>query len=233
MSHFFWLCEKYITDIQAATHERKFGLFVGRRTASRMRMLWDMWQHHQTRCLFSLMPSIVRFDPCQIPVGINLDTMSDWIPEADKEEFLSWCLDPPIKSIDGHRVQDQYCPEQNTNRDLLKHYHRFDIEIVIETYTRGDCFMPTEKTVRPLSAGKPVLIYGPKNFLSRLKDIGFQTYNDYWDESYDLLEGPERWNAMLGIINNLALADLSTSIDNIREHNRYRVRDIMDKHRPR
>lgn len=231
ISHFFWLCETYITDIPVSTHEYKFGMFIGRRTPSRMRMIWDVWQRHHDRCLFSMMHNETQFDPGRSPKGISLDLMIDWAPMPNIEEFLTWCWDPPIKSIDNHSVQDHYDPDQNINRDLLSHYHRFDIEIAVETYTRGDCFMPTEKTVRALSAGKPFLVFGPKNFLSRLREIGFKTYRDFWDESYDLLEGLERWQTLLTVIDRLSLEDISPETKVIAEHNRSLVQDLMLKYR--
>ena len=72
-----------------------------------------------------------------------------------------------------------------------------------ESYTRGITFFPTEKTVRPLMAAKPFLVYGPKNYLENLHKLGFKTYQSLWDESYDCYEGPARWNAMKLVINSI------------------------------
>jgi hypothetical protein len=87
--------------------------------------------------------------------------------------------------------------------DILPFYSKFDIELVSESYTRGNTFFPTEKTIRPIAAAKPVLIYGPKKFLQRLKCLGFETYHSVWDESYDQLEGPDRWLALQHVIDSM------------------------------
>ena len=52
-------------------------------------------------------------------------------------------------------------------------------------------------------AAKPVLVYGPQYFLARLRTMGFQTYNDLWDESYDLYQGSERWRMIQEVIKSI------------------------------
>ena len=52
----------------------------------------------------------------------------------------------------------------------------------------------TEKTVRPLRSGKPFFSYGPKHFLTRLKALGFKTWDLIWDEDYDNYSSVQRWN---------------------------------------
>ena len=46
-------------------------------------------------------------------------------------------------------------------------------------------------------------LYGPKNFLANLREQGFKTWSDIWDESYDEYEGIERWDRMKPIINQI------------------------------
>jgi hypothetical protein len=85
----------------------------------------------------------------------------------------------------------------------LNYYDRFAIELVCETYTIGNTFFPTEKTIRPIMAGKPVLVYGPQYFLARLRTMGFQTYSTLWDETYDLYSGAERWQRIQAVMKSL------------------------------
>ena len=54
-----------------------------------------------------------------------------------------------------------------------------------------------------MSQGKPLLIYGPRYFLRRLRDLGFQTWHQFWDESYDDLEGYPRWLAMRSVAQHI------------------------------
>jgi hypothetical protein len=166
-------------------------------------------------------------------VGVDLEHLQEWSLGTD---FEQWMQDPGVTSLDGHRVRDQYLPEHNTNLSLLQHYHRFDIEIVCEAYSRGPCFFPTEKTVRPLLFHKPIMVYGPRHFLRNLRLQGFRTWHSMWDESYDELEGLPRWWAMLEQIDTLAtledFSSLMTETRDIVEHNQRRAREIGWRHAP-
>jgi len=229
-SHFFWMAHRYWHhESKPATHEHRFGLFVGRRTLPRLRVLYDMITYHADQTLFSMMTA------SQLPaaVGVDLERVEEWSLGSDYEQ---WMQVPGIASLDGHQVRDQYLPECNTNLSLLAHYHRFDIEIVCEAYCRGPCFFPTEKTVRPLLFGKPIMIYGPRHFLQNLRVQGFRTWHDIWDESYDDLEGLPRWQAMHEQIDLLAShtdwSRLMAEIQDILVHNQQRAREIGQRHAP-
>ena len=229
-SHFFWMAHRYWHhEPRPNTHEHRFGLFLGRRTLPRLRVLYDMMTVHTAHTLFSMMPA------SQLPsaVGVDLERIEEWSLGSDYEQ---WMQVPGIASLDGHQVRDQYLPECNTNLSLLNHYHRFDIEIVCEAYCRGPCFFPTEKTVRPLLFHKPIMIYGPRHFLHNLRSQGFRTWNDQWDESYDDLEGLPRWQAMREQIDLLAahtdFSQLMAEISDILEHNQQRAREIGHRHAP-
>jgi hypothetical protein len=41
------------------------------------------------------------------------------------------------------------------------------------------------------------------NFLNNLQQLGFKTYHSCWDESYDQLEGQDRWQAVRLIIDDI------------------------------
>lgn len=229
-SHFFWMANRYWHhESKPNTHEHRFGLFVGRHTLPRLRMVHDMMTQHGGRCLLSMM----KASRLPTSMGVNLECLEEWTLGS---AFEHWMLNPGISSLDGYRVRDQYLPEFNTNLSLLDHYHRFDIEIVCETYCRGSCFFPTEKTVRPLLFHKPIIVYGPRHFLRNLRSQGFRTWNDQWDESYDDLEGLPRWQAMRKQIDLLAShtdwSRLMAEILDILVHNQQRAREIGHRHAP-
>lgn len=207
---------------QVNTDARLFGLFIGRRTVARDMILRQCLEKSD-KFLFSMMSS---------PIGIStydeLD-LKEWSPDEDISAFRCWRQSLKIPSLDGAKITDQYrrfVPEPRTNASILDFYDRFHVEIVPETYTRGDTFFPTEKTARPIMAGKPILVYGPKNFLARLKDLyGYQTYGDHWDESYDQLEGPARWQAMWNTMQDIFPESMTNEVRAIAQHNR----DILEK----
>lgn len=48
----------------------------------------------------------------------------------------------------------------------------------------------SEKTLRVIASGRPFILLAPAGTLRLLKDLGIETFSEYWDESYDLVEDP-------------------------------------------
>ena len=238
-SHFFKYSEMYWQEsVSFNTAEKMFGLFLGRNSIARNTILYevnDVWPQH---FLCSRMQSRAP-EPWLVtwPDGVvMLESSADWNTPEQLQKMISWYSQDPVPSIDGKTVRDQYhVVEQSAaecNRSLLQYYDRFNIELVCETYTYGDTFFPTEKTVRPIMAAKPFLVYGPRGYLRRLCELGFRTYADCWDESYDLLEGPERWRAMRSVIQDVidrAARDTLTQAWEIALRNRWHLRKIINR----
>jgi len=216
LSHFFGMCKEYWqhtepTLEQQLQYQRPFGIFIGRLTMSRAAILYNLMPagtgsiHSQV--FASLMNHVQPF-PWKLnnEHRHNLDTISNWFPLHKQVDMFNWFDSNPISSVDSKSVRDQFSNPMAwvcTNASLLQYYHNFAVEIVCETYTLGNTFFPTEKTMRPLMAAKPILVYGPRYFLARLRTLGFRTYNEIWDESYDLYQGPERWNLIRKSMNRL------------------------------
>lgn len=161
--------------------------------------------------------------------------MTQWFDDIDFVRM--WFDNCPISSIDNRTVQDQFVvPEISSGemaRSLLQHYHRFNVELVCETYALGKTFFPTEKTVRPMVGNRPFIVYGPINYLNNLQRQGFQTFDSLWDESYDCLEGPQRWHAIRQLIDQLISMpqaqwnQILRQSKQITKHNRTIVRQII------
>jgi len=78
-------------------------------------------------------------------------------------------------------------------------YHDAYINVVTEAFPDKeiDCFI-TEKIFKPMLQMQPFMIQGNKGTLAKLREYGFHTFSELWDESYDELETwQERTDAML------------------------------------
>lgn len=93
-----------------------------------------------------------------------------------------------------------YTIESPDHLTILNQYHRFFAELVIETYVMGTTFFPTEKTIRPIIAKTPFIAMAPKNHLANLRNMGFKTFSNWWDESYDGYAGLDRINEIKKVI---------------------------------
>jgi hypothetical protein len=107
--------------------------------------------------------------------------------------------------------------------DASTHYsalwNKFKIEVVVET----DEYMHnrlTDKVAKPLVSGKPFLLLCGQNSLKHLRDLGFVTFSDYIDESYDNCVLPaQRIKKIIESLQQL-----------YRSHNRDQIIDKMCQH---
>lgn len=226
ISHFFWLSDRYWPGATIPCAQgHLWGFFMGRPTVPRLLLLRDLAQGDQA--LLSMMQGGAVPDAAQ---GVLVDTEEFGL----QPDLTAWYHACSIASLDRACIRDQYRADKNTNLALLAHYDQFHIEVVAESYVYGDTFFPTEKTLRPLAAGKPIIVMGPRGFLRRLQDLGFRTWANLWDETYDDLEGPARLSAIQHVIQSVQqqCALVLRHVAQHAEHNRRTMAEIAEKHRP-
>ena len=106
-----------------------------------------------------------------------------------------------IEDQDGYTMGDTTTAYVD---QLSQFYINFLIEIVSETWVSGRVFSLTEKTIRPMLMKKPFIVMGSKDCLDYLHQMGFYTFNEFWDESYDGYHGVERYKRILSVIDFLS-----------------------------
>lgn len=65
-------------------------------------------------------------------------------------------------------------------------YNNSLVHIISETNFYTNIIHQTEKTIKPIANMQPFIMLGSPNSLKSIKDMGFKTFSDFWDESYDL-----------------------------------------------
>jgi hypothetical protein len=226
ISHFYWGSDRYWPPgVVPCVGTKLWGFFMGRPTLPRLLLLRALAQKDQAL--------LSRMVGGQVP-DLYQGLCPDLAEYGEQQDLMTWYHTCGITSLDGHSIRDQYRADKNTNASLLNYYDQFQIEIVAESYCLGNTFFPTEKTVRPLSAGKPMLVMGPRHFLRRLRDQGFRTWGDLWDETYDELEGLARLSAILDIVTAIEaqLRIILPSLGSNADHNRDVLQQLVRRHRP-
>lgn len=114
--------------------------------------------------------------------------------------------------------------ENDLYSETVKFYDESLIHVTTETNFKEEIIHITEKTMKPILFKQPFIHVGPRHSLKYLKKMGFKTFNDLWDESYDdELNSKER---MKKIIN------LMQKIDNFSEEEKvllqHKVKDIVE-----
>jgi len=174
---------KLSENIQVKHITKKFGLFVGRANAPRLDLSSYIWKNHREDAVMTY-----HFD-IEIDYhrnNIGLDDLVRWQNTKDLHDAVDLIKSSPLKfeEVKYPILMDQHCNISCLSNDFL-------IEIVCETYYTGKTFFPTEKIWRPIMSGSPFIVQGPKYFLHKLRDLGFKTFERWWDEGYG--EDPAAW----------------------------------------
>lgn len=76
-------------------------------------------------------------------------------------------------------------PVEDDVFDTVSWYDKTWISLVSETNFENNIIHLTEKTIKPILFKQPFIIFGPAQTLQALKSFRIDTFQDFWDESYD------------------------------------------------
>ena len=99
------------------------------------------------------------------------------------ENFEQTMFDSFKKSLPC-TIDNQTNLHQN-GRDESHLFKNVFLNVVNETHQPDDVVFITEKTYRSINYCRPFVINGDSGSLQYLKEIGFKTFDKFWDESYD------------------------------------------------
>ena len=96
-------------------------------------------------------------------------------------------------------------PMESNANDLTKFYQNSLVHITAESYFFERKIHLTEKTYKPIAYKQPFIMLSSPGSLKHLKDLGFKTFSDFWDESYDAcLDHDERFKMILNVVETIA-----------------------------
>lgn len=127
------------------------------------------------------------------------------------------------RTVEGYPITDNLVNEQNY---IKNYYYESFCNIVPESSL--DYIFLTEKIDKPLYAKQPFLVLGARGYLSKLHKLGFKTFNEWWDESYDSeKDNKKRIDKVIkniDYINSLTISELHTMFNQmipILDNNKY------------
>lgn len=114
-------------------------------------------------------------------------------------------------SIDNDLNLDRYLNSKNPQLRtvdpswILNHdyYDQTFCSVIAETSLDADKPNFSEKTFRAICHGHPFVIIGSQNSLQFLRDLGFDTYDDIFDNSYDTVATP--WDRLAAVFKTIDL----------------------------
>lgn len=82
----------------------------------------------------------------------------------------------------------------------------------------------TEKIFKPIVSRMPFILIGPAHNLAYLREYGFETFGNWWDESYDTIEDPvTRLKAATQVLSDICKHDLVELEAMLKD-----MRDVLD-----
>ena len=217
--------------------KKHFGIFIGRSNGPRLDLASYLYYEFQDKsCItyhYSLSSEYHRNN-------IGLEELITDFNQLDVSVPARFLKDCPIvdSTIEPVKHTDQNPAQQllkNDNEEFLTNYCNFLVEIVCETCYNGNTFFPTEKTWRPILLETPFIVQGPQWYLHRLQDMGFQTFDRWWDEGYS--EDPANWQStgIKKVICAIAeksekqLQEMHHEMQPILQHNKKRFMELTSK----
>ena len=188
----------------------------------------------EDRCLISLIEGpYQRLEECRgmkryFPLwGYPRNIISSNLDEYDDSDIISMRRDGFFNSVDQPPGGNRIWASRMIPTGI---YDASWISIVGETNTNNKIFFPTEKVAKPMLDGRLFLAIGGKDYLKNLRNIGFETFHEYIDESYDSYESEvERVDKMIDtliVLSNEKMNSLYQKIRPILIHNQMLMRNI-------
>ena len=197
--------------------KKHFGIFIGRSNWTRLDLSAEIYNLYRDKSLQTFhYDSSSDFHKNHLGLEKLLHTKGcDQISRINKLILAS-----PIRE-----EIPQYPIIAPAHLEIAKLYPDFFVEIVCETYSLGKSFYPTEKIWRPIMCLTPFIVQGPIDYLKNLKQLGFKTFANYWDESYDKdgFYGINTIKQNLKSLSELSIEELTSmyrDMQPILEHNR-------------
>ena len=148
-----------------------------------------------------------------------------------KDSYYSWNpSDISIGRVYPDDIAEKLIPVQldttdsleiKNMHDIIPHYYKSFCNIICESLFYRDSKVIdalneppstfiTEKVTKSLIVGQPFVIISTPFFLKKLRELGFKTFDKWWDESYDMIENDnERLEAVKELITTLSKKPIS------------------------
>lgn len=134
---------------------------------------------------------------------------------------------PPVRiNMNFWELDDQKRISNTSPSSNREYFQSTFCHIVTETLFYGTTLHLTEKSFRPIVNKRPFILAGPPHSLEYLRSYGFQTFSEFWDESYDQEMDPhrrlEKIAKLVADLNKLDLSkleELLVKMNEVLEHN--------------
>jgi len=143
--------------------------------------------------------------------GVNRMTLDEplhYLPPEYEVDFYKDQIDKPSNetNVKFHLFNNEWGEAYIKPEPYIDTY----FSLVTETVFSGSNSFRTEKIWKPIIIGHPWIAVANRGFYQDLHNMGFKTFNNVIDESFDLIDNPQDRIERIGsIIGDLCASDLS------------------------
>lgn len=148
----------------------------------------------------------------------TVDLFRDPALEISPEDVTRFIKKLPLV-LDGETNIAQMCGD--FNNATRQWYQNSLVSIVTETNFDLQELTLTEKSFKPLKEKHPFIIVGVPGALRAFRNLGFKTFSEFWNESYDEIEDPR-----------LRMKEIVNTLREISRWDETKIRDFRQKVKP-
>lgn len=141
--------------------------------------------------------------------------------------------------LDIIKIDDKFDPYtpilskyyHNVSQTLpINMYNQCYFNLVVETDVNiKHSFLPTEKIIKTLVTGMPFVAVATQDFIKHLHTLGFKTYQELWDESYDNEPNYQtRIDKVVDLCNNLKNFDWQSNQEKLQSIANHNARNFLN-----
>jgi len=133
---------------------------------------------------------------------IPFDHPDDYIVEGKRYTYdLEDMMEELPCGPDNSSQSDSYYIERLNHDVTLKTW--FTVVSEASFFDNDQTTFVSEKTFKAIALRSPFIIFGNRGSLKVLRNLGYKTFSDFWDESYDNLPSWERYDAIIKLMHDL------------------------------
>jgi len=163
-------------------------------------------------CCFNLRPEMFRYILCTLlylepnilltlghtfsynDVIHNMHLPLDKFDPAIRMKIIEGCKSLSILQWDDIDLENPNPTHQDRNITAIKDSF---VKLVCETRFCSQMPYFSEKTLKPIVVFRPFILMAPPGTLQLIRDLGFKTFDKWWDEGYDtILDHNQRFEAV-------------------------------------
>lgn len=159
-------------------------------------------------------------------------------PAPYREKFNNFFLDSKLDKISKYSYNNMRKVSYMGDVLLESEWNSCFCNIIFDTYFQYDkdpYHHFNEKIAKPMLSNMPFIIYGVPHQLKILKELGFKTFHEYWDESYDdIINTDDRFNKLNDLVMDISRkskSEIKNMYDDMQEilnHNNKLIKNHME-----